>query len=167
MCRILKAKTNEQSSRQKRDWFLRCIQLCNLNFLFGLWLLNMNWVDWVDWEYFGQVPGVFGSWCYFLFRAGKNGMCIQYTDLQSYLSSFRRPATPWRSKTDFQNKKWKESRKLSFWHWRNPGRPDMSFTPFVLNVLPVYSHWWISIGVPSMNSSSVLPSLLLDFPNVP
>ncbi len=44
-------------------------------------------------------------------------------------------------------------------HWKNPGRQDMSFS-----VLPVYSHWWISIGVPSMNSSSVLQSLLLDFP---
>ena len=25
-------------------------------------------------------------------------------------------------------------------HWENPGRQDMSFTPFVLSVLPVYSH---------------------------
>ncbi len=42
----------------------------------------------------------------------------------------------------------------------------MSFTPFVLSVLPVHYHWWISIGVPSMNSSSVLLSLPLDFPSV-
>ncbi len=48
--------------------------------------------------------------------------------------------------------------------WKNPGRQDMSFTPFVLSILPVYSHWWIPIGVPSMNSSAVLRSLLLDFP---
>ena len=25
-------------------------------------------------------------------------------------------------------------------YWKNPGRQDLSFTPFVLSVLPVYSH---------------------------
>ncbi len=55
---------------------------------------------------------------------------------------------------------------LALIYWKNPGRQDMSFTPFILSVLPVYTHWWISIGAASMNSSSVLPSLLLDFPIV-
>ena len=50
--------------------------------------------------------------------------------------------------------------------WENPGKQDMSFTPFVTRVLPAYVHCTNSIRVLFINSNTVLPSLHLDFRNV-
>ena len=50
--------------------------------------------------------------------------------------------------------------------WKNPGRQDKPFTPFVLRVLSVYGHCKVSIGMLFINSSSVVSSLHLDFPSV-
>ncbi len=57
------------------------------------------------------------------------------------------------------------SRSITSNHARGiPGRQD-KFTPFVLRVLSVYGHCKVSIGMLFINSSSVLSSLHLDFPN--
>ena len=51
-------------------------------------------------------------------------------------------------------------------HWESPGRQDKPFIPFVLRVLSVYGHCTVSIGMPFINSSSVLSYLHLEIPNV-
>ena len=48
-------------------------------------------------------------------------------------------------------------------HWSNPERQDMSFTLFVLRVLPVYCYCTVSIAMLSFNSSTDLSTLHWDF----
>ena len=47
--------------------------------------------------------------------------------------------------------------------WSNPERKDLSFTLFVLRVLPVYCYCKVSISVLSFNSSTDLSTLHWDF----
>ncbi len=49
--------------------------------------------------------------------------------------------------------------------WSNPERQDMSFTLFVMRVLPVYWYCKVSIAMLSFNSSTDLSTLHWDFSN--